>query len=407
MLQNKLGRFSRHIVKSDEGSAEKKGGSRYHKLAESLNGDLLEYSNGSFVRVTTDFEENYFHGKYMLPERDTLPEFRQRYFDNADERIVLDPEKFLFFDTETTGLGGSGTVAFLIGFGSLHGRGFQVRQYFLPDFPDEEAMLEAVRAEIKPDTILVSYNGRAFDIPILTDRMIIQRVERNLEYGGHVDLLHTARRMYRRRLKSCTLGNIEENILDYYRDDDIPGYLVPPIYFNWLATDDTEQLKGVVEHNLNDIVSLYFIMHHIASIHAEPAGKISDPDDILSLARIMERRREYEKLCMFLEDFNDISRSYDRYDILYLHSMAYKRCGNHRKAIALWDEVSGRRAVESFWSGIELAKYYEHRVKDFRRALEYTLQARSICPVGTSVKADIQKRIDRLKRKIYRHQTSK
>ncbi|MEW5925227.1 MAG: ribonuclease H-like domain-containing protein, partial [Candidatus Zixiibacteriota bacterium] len=291
MLRNKLGRYSQHIVNSPDNSTNTPSGSRYHKLAECLDGDLIERSNGTFVKITSTFDEDYFHGKFVIPQRDNLPTFRKKYFEKADEKVILDPERFLFFDTETTGLGGSGTVAFLIGFGSLKGNGFEVRQYFLPDFPDEEAMLEAAREEIRPDTILVSYNGRAFDIPIITDRMIIQRVERNLEYADHIDLLHTVRRLYRRRIKNCNLSNVEQRILDYYRTDDIPGYLVPSMYFNWLATDDTNQLDLIAEHNLNDIVSLYFIMSHIAAVHESPAERITDPDDVLSLARIMERRK--------------------------------------------------------------------------------------------------------------------
>jgi len=407
MLKDRLGKFSRHIVTPDENPDENFDLDRYQKLAASLKGEVAEFSNGSFIKVVSDFGDNYFHGKFMLPERGGLPPFKRLYFENGDDAVLLDPDRLLFFDTETTGLGGAGTVAFLIGFGSLKGGGFQVRQYFLPDFPDEEAMLEAVRAEIKPETILVSYNGRAFDIPILTDRMIIQRVERNLEVADHIDLLHTVRRMYRRRLKSCTLSNIEQNILDYYREDDIPGYLVPSIYFDWLATDNTAQLGGIVEHNLNDIISLYFIMNHIASIREEPSGKISEPDDILSLARILERRREHEDVCRMLEDFDDISHSYGRYDILFLQSLSYKKSGDYERAVALWQEISAGGVDESFWSSIELAKYYEHKAGDFQRALEYTLMARSVCPPRITVKSDVQKRVKRLNRKISRRQSSK
>jgi len=407
MLKNRLGNFSRHIVSSGDDTSGNQSDNRYHKLVSSLGGELLECSNGSFVKVISDFDENYFHGKFMIPERGSLPPFRRLYFENCDDTIRLDPDKLLFFDTETTGLGGAGTVAFLIGFGSLHKDGFQVRQYFLPDFPDEEAMLEAVREEIKPDTVLVSYNGRAFDMPILTDRMIIQRVERNLECGDHIDLLHSVRRLYRRRLKSCTLSNVEQNILDFHRIDDTPGYLVPPIYFDWLATDNTTQLEGVVEHNLYDIISLYFIMYHIAMVREEPAERITEPDDVLSLAKIFERRREHENVCRVLEDFDDISHSYDRYDILFLQSLAYKRSGDYEKAVALWKEISSRSVDESFNSAVELAKFYEHKAKDFTLALEFAHHAESILPPRPADKVDIQKRLRRLNRKIIRQSSSK
>jgi hypothetical protein len=293
-------------------------------------------------------------------------------------------------------------VPFLIGCGSVKKNSFQIRQYFLPDYSDEEAMLEAVREEIKEKTVIVSYNGKSFDLPILNDRLIIQRVERNLTFDDHIDLLHTARRMYRRRLKDCTLTNIEREILDFYRIDDIPGSMVPAMYFAWLNYDETENLKGVVEHNLYDIISLFFLMHHFSSIQTDPDEKISEPDDVLSLAKIIQSSREHENVYKILEKFENISESYNRNDIIYMQSMAYKRSGEFNKAALLWEKIAEDETLESFLSQIELAKYYEHRIKDFNKAIDYSLQARKICPPRTDYKNDLEKRISRLKRKSAR-----
>jgi uncharacterized protein YprB with RNaseH-like and TPR domain len=407
MLNDKLDRFSDQIGRKKKNSSKSKTPSRYEKIAGYLNGELLVDPTGSYVKITTDLDETYAHGLLMIDDLIPPAPLKRCYFDWSDDFSEYDPHKLLFFDMETTGLGGSGTVAFLIGFGSITGNGFQVRQYFLPDFPDEETMLEAVRAEIGQDTIIVSYNGKAFDLPILTDRMIIQRVERNLVFAEHIDLLNTVRRLYRRRLRDCTLGNVEEKILDFYRYDDIPGYLVPSIYFDWLNTDKTDQLEGVVEHNRNDIISLFFLIFQIAGIMENPSNNISEPDDILSMAKIFERRREHQNVYELLENFDDITRSHDRYDILTLQALSYKRSGCWAEAAAMWEKIISGRSEEAFSAYIELAKYNEHKIKDFKKALGLAREALKLCPPRPGFKDDLHKRINRLNGKILKSFKSK
>ncbi len=407
MLHNKLDRFSNQIAGNKNNTPMGDTLSRYDKIAACLDGERIADSVGTYIKITTDLNETYAHGRFMIDDMLPPTPLEKRYFDWSDATDKLDPRKLLFFDMETTGLGGAGAVAFLIGFGSITENGFQVRQYFLPDFPDEETMLEAVRAEIKPDTIIVSYNGKAFDLPILTDRLIIQRVERNLQYADHIDLLNCVRRLYRRRLRDCTLSNVEQKILDFYRCDDIPGYLVPSIYFDWLNTDKTEQLKGVVEHNRNDIISLFFIIYQIASVLENPSDKISEPDDILSLAKIFERRREHKNVYRLLENFDDITLAHERYDILYLQSLSYKRGGHLEKAAGLWENIIVGRSSEAFWAYIELAKYNEHKIKDFKKALRMAEAAQKVCPLRPCLRQDLQRRIDRLTGKLAKAAVSK
>jgi len=291
-------------------------------------------------------------------------------------------------------------VAFLIGLGSIIGDSFQVRQYFLPDYPDEAAMLEAVRGEINSETIFVSYNGRSFDMPILVDRLIINRVERNLEFAEHIDLLHSTRRLYRRRLGNCTLSNIERHILDFFRDDDVPGELVPAIYFDWLNNMGTELLGKVIEHNLYDIVSLYFLMHQIGQTQINPKEKLVEPDDIYSVARIYENRREFDKVRQTLNDFRPIIEADNRHDMMFMHSLACKRTERFDEAESIWKELIDSSNDKTYPALIELAKYYEHRTKNLKLALEYSKIARSICPSKESDQIAIGKRITRLHRKI-------
>jgi uncharacterized protein YprB with RNaseH-like and TPR domain len=404
MLQDKLGRLSSHPAAFKVPDADVENGDRYQKIARLLGGELCSRSNGSFVRVIRNLDSTYVHGRQTIGGRLDGGVPRNAHFTKANYEEVLPAENMLFFDMETTGLGGSGTVPFLIGFGSVIPDGFQVRQYFLPDYPDEEAMLEEVHTELTGNKIIVSYNGKAFDVPILTDRMIIHRVDRELRVGGHLDLLHPTRRLYRRRLRHCNLVNVEQNILGFLRRDDIPGELIPSIYFNWLSNSNPTLLKGVLEHNFNDIVSLFFVMYHIVAVNENPSGELTDPDDILSLARILEASGEHMRVCRMLEDLEDFWREDNRSDIFLLQSLSYKRSGSFDKAAAILERIATDGSPEEFQARIELAKYYEHRAKNPEKALLQTLRAQKICPARPYMQEKVRKRINRLNNKLSRLQ---
>jgi len=400
MLRDKLSRLSNRINRPEEKETSGSEYDRYEIASDCLNGKIRRQSEGTYIEIVSDFEPSYTHGDMTIRDLNSAAEFKPVNYNHWGEDLPIDREKLLFIDTETTGLGGSGTVAFLIGIGSVIGDNFQVRQYFLPDYPDEAAMLEAVREEITPETIIVSYNGRAFDMPIIQDRMILHRVERNLEYADHIDLLHSTRRLYKRRLQSCRLSNIERNVLSFFRFDDIPGALVPSIYFDWLNNMNTAQLPGVIEHNLHDIVSLYFLMHRINASMDSPEETIYDPDDVYSVARIYERRKEHERVYGILENFDSLISDSGRFDIVFMQSLSYKRSGRLDRAVSLWNEIADSNAPETFHALIELAKYYEHRLKDCSLALEAAEKAALICPSTKTAREDIRRRVKRLRKKL-------
>ncbi|MBN2227335.1 MAG: ribonuclease H-like domain-containing protein [candidate division Zixibacteria bacterium] len=398
MLRDKLNRLSGHIVGPESG-ADDEYRDRYHIAAECLRGEICARDEGTFVKIVTDFDPVYRHGEIALGDLDRTVPYRSGHFMSEMAETVYDPGNLLFFDMETTGLGGSGTVAFLIGFGSVTPEGFQVRQYFLPDYPDEAAMLETLRSEIDEKTIIVSYNGKTFDMPILRDRMIINRVERNLTFADHVDLLHSTRRLFRRRIGSCSLGNIEREVLGFHRVDDLPGELVPPVYFNWLATSDTELLNKVVEHNLYDIVSLYFLLHHLSVLMENPSVEMREADDMLSLVRVMEKRREHGAIPRLLEQCEPALWDERRFDVLMHLALAYKRTGQIDRAVLIWRKITATTASETFFARIELAKYFEHRRRDIASALAHTMAAEPICPSILSFETDLERRLRRLRKK--------
>jgi uncharacterized protein YprB with RNaseH-like and TPR domain len=399
MIRNKLDRFSAHIAGNKNSEESQKLPVRYKNAREALGGQLHTSPEGNFIKIITNFPQFHSHGNDTVGGVDSSL-MRYDHYVNGENKGPLHTNKLLFFDMETTGLsGGAGTVPFLIGFGMIKEDGFQVSQYFLPDYPDEAAMLEALRTEIEDDTVIVSYNGKAFDMPILLDRLALHRVSRSVEHREHIDLLHTTRRLYKRRLKDCSLGNVEREILGYYRYDDIPGYLVPAVYFNWLSTEEISDLKRVVKHNVDDIISLYFLLHHISEILSNPAGALLQPDDILSIAKMMERRGEYGEICNLLAGFGDIIRDYGRKDLLFLQAMSFKRTREFDKAVSIWHELAENDSIESFLSLVELAKFYEHRAGDFAIALGCAEKAKSCSPPSPFLRDELSKRISRLRRK--------
>ena len=173
-------------------------------------------------------------------------------------------ERFLCFDTETTGLaGGSGTRAFMIGAADWqHGR-LRVRQLYLTTMGGESAMLQQFVQWLAPDTVLVSYNGRSYDAPLLATRYRLARLVNPLLGKSHVDLLHPVRRVYRGRWENCRLATIERQVLKIVREDDLPGSQAPAAWRAYLRDGASTDLMRVLEHNRQDVVTLARLLEHM------------------------------------------------------------------------------------------------------------------------------------------------
>jgi uncharacterized protein YprB with RNaseH-like and TPR domain len=215
---------------------------------------------------------------------------RSHDFDGVDARTLL------FFDTETTGLaGGTGTYAFLVGLGFFEGQEFVVRQYFMRDYPEEQAMLEAIACDLSRFTTLVSFNGKSFDWPLLETRFRLSRMRPPLAGAPHLDLLHPARRIWRDRLGACNLQNLEVQILGVHRQGDVPSHLIPALYFDYLRTGDLSPLVDVIQHNKLDILSLVSLAGWMGQMVTQPLGATPDGellcgDDLYALGRLYESR---------------------------------------------------------------------------------------------------------------------
>ncbi len=286
-----------------------------------------------------------------------------------------DISKFIFLDTETTGLsGGTGTIPFMIGAARFIGDQFVLEQFFLRNPAEEKAQLAALSEFVDGGKAIVSYNGKSFDLPIINTRYILNRLSNPFDEMDHIDLLHITRRVWKRRLKQCNLGNIEKEILEFYRNnEDIPGYLVPEFYRNYILDGDASQIAGIFYHNEIDVVSLSALFTTLAAILEDPTSdKLSHAEDIYSIGRLMESL-DREVLAEQLYASEQFKLADNQELILSLLSRAriQKRNKNFAEALPLWRQAHELGSNEA---ALELAKYYEHYAKDYQKALELTDQ---------------------------------
>lgn len=267
-------------------------------------------------------------------------------------------DNLLFLDIETTGLSaGAGSITFLVGIGRGEGDKFTVTQYFLSDYPGEREFLEILKSVLSPDAVYVSYNGKCFDTQILRTRFIMNRLA--IHFERQIDLLFPVRRLWRSLIGSCSLSNVEEAVLNIQRDGDIPGALVPEYYFQFLKTGKIELMSKVFFHHLQDILTLSTLLKHMEKILREP---FDHNVDNLQLGKwlITLNRPEGAEL---------LEREFKRGDIkagAFLGAM-WKRAELWDKALKIWSRLWQDHADP--FGAIELAKYYEHKAKDFCKAL--------------------------------------
>jgi len=401
-LTDKLQRFGSQINSLRPATPKIKYPDRYQLLAETVGGELVAGSAGCYCLIRTLFPVGFKHGAFILGADVIEKSVPAAAFSPFEESFELPYSSMKFVDTETTGLGGSGAVAFLIGAGQVTNHGFEVSQYLIPDYSDEAAMLEDFHQNLSTGSTVVSFNGASFDLPVLQDRMIINRVARKLDYEYHLDLLHSARRLFKRRLQDCTLTNLERQLFSFYRTDDIPGYLVPSVYFEWLSAQGLTQMQKVLEHNRYDIVSLYFLTHLISNAYQSDGGSLEHSEDLHSLSRFYERRREnarIEKVYNRVQQFgNGISP-----DAALHFARNFKRSQNLQESVKIWESLITEKSSESFWACIELAKYYEHHRKDFKIALEYAGAAVQCDGLTDKLLLTLNKRVNRLTKKLKFH----
>ena len=317
-----------------------------------------------------------------------------------------DMKRPLFLDTETTGLsGGTGTVAFLVGLAWRDGDGLTFVQYFLCDFNQESALLWAVGQCVRDAGVLVSYNGRSFDWPLLQTRLVMRRADPAWPSPPHLDLLTLARRIFKPRLPDCALQTIEQAVLDLHRADDLPGTLIPGRYFGWLRNGDPRVLDPVFTHNRQDVLSMAVLLARFESVLRN--GDNLDPLDRFGRARFMEARgftpealREYRHLW---QASLPGTRFTARGAIGLRLARLLRRSGHWTEARAVLEEC-WRTQSYPYPAAIELAKLLEHQAKDLsaaRRVVSDALRLLAIAVVPNAQwRIDLERRLQRLDRRV-------
>jgi len=275
----------------------------------------------------------------------------------------------LFLDTETTGLaGGTGTMAFLIGLGWFEDGHFEVRQILARDFGEEKAALFYLKEIAGRKKFLVTFNGKAFDVNLLTTRFIMNRMQSDLAGLPHLDLLHPSRRILGHRLENCRLATLESDILGVQREGDIPGWEIPQRYFDWLRHRDPRLLSDIFEHNRLDVISMATLTAHLVEIlTAQSAAKYTHADDYLAAARLLLKRANAKGAQKILDIFQENTCSDFSLQSKKKLAQLYKRTGRMNEAAHLWQQMAACEPVE-FYAISELAKYLEHRERDYPRA---------------------------------------
>ncbi len=376
------------------------------KIENLLSGEFRQTRYGESFVVEQRFPLNIPHGRTSMRPA-VLPEILGVWA--KDARITeLPAEKFIFFDTETSGLsGGTGTYAFMVGAGRFEGDDFLLAQFFLRDPSEEPAMLEAMAEFFAPAEVLVSYNGKSFDAPLLQTRYKLHSIPVPFEGYAHLDLLHLARRLWRDRLASRTLQSIEAHILGVTRtSEEVPGYEIPYLYFDYLRDHDATQMKGVFYHNEIDILSLAALLNHAAAMLSDPFGKsVQHGLDVIAIAKLFEDLKRWDEAAKLYEHGLKVSLPEDDFGKAVKRlAVLQRRRGDVEEAVKWWQQAAKDGHI---YAHVELAKYYEHKVKNHSLAEQLTLGALRLVNEGQLPGYvrdhwvdELSHRLERIQRKI-------
>ena len=360
------------------------------RAARALGGAPAAPDSGCIV-IDRVWEPHDWHGRHAVRAFVATPTAPLGLFDPRVASAEGWARRIVFFDLETTGLsGGAGTLPFLAGCGWFEGEAFRVRQFFLSSPAGERAMLAALAQIFDEASLLVTYNGRTFDLPLMETRWAFHRTAAPTDDLPHFDMLPPARRLWgRRELKgsddetdaaepvSCSLSALERSVLGFHRMGDVPGFEIPARYFHFLRTGDGAVVTGVLDHNRHDLLSLAGVMARALQLAEDGPDGCRDEAERLALGRVYERAGDRARA---MASFDMAARGLDR-DVRR-HALArlatlFARDDRHDEAAAAWRGVLDlarpraslsaldRRAVEA------LAIHHEHRARDLSSARQF------------------------------------
>lgn len=346
-------------------------------IHELMHGEIVTTAHGEHFETERVWERHRRHGSVGIADLALLPEdLLDPLTGGAIARAH--PTKWAFLDTETTGLaGGTGTYAFLIGVGSIDASGFRLRQFFMRDYGEEASLLSRLAEYLEPFDVLVTYNGKAYDQPLLETRFRMARSRHPFDRMAHLDLLFGARRLWKLRLESCRLVDLENRILGVEREGDLPGELIPYVYFEFLRSQRAFKLVPIFHHNAIDILSLACLTAIVPFAFRSPDdADLLHGADWIGLARwLAQAGREEEALRLLRRavamGLPDQLLFRTLWDIAGLE----RRAGRADAALGVVTELAASRNPYRVRALEALAKHYEHRERNYAMALEMTRTA--------------------------------
>lgn len=368
-------------------------------------GSFLPTLRGEVFAAEQTYPLDYTYG--ATPLLSDSPRSHMAQWANDPQISALSLSKFAFLDTETSGLsGGTGTYAFLVGVAHFIEDQFVLKQFFMRDPAEEPALLEGLADFLAPCEALVTFNGKAFDAPLLATRYRLHQIPNPYKGYSHLDLLPLARRLWRDRLESRALKYLEEHVLGVTRSsEEVPGYEIPWLYFDFLRTGDARPLAGVFYHNAMDVVAMAALLAHMNEMMQNPFdGRVQHGLDFIALGKLFEDLGHWAEAARLFErglesglDEGDFGVAVRRLSILQ------KKRGDLGEAVRLWESAAAQGHLYAF---IELAKHYEHKERHLKSALKWTRAAlkqaaKSNLPAYARKFwiTEIEHRLERLKRK--------
>jgi uncharacterized protein YprB with RNaseH-like and TPR domain len=401
------------------------GGQLASSAAATLGGEIVETECGPCVRVVRTYGSHHRHG--ILRIGDCLDDLESG--EAALHLLTGGPEPLPpagradalpFVDIETTGLsGGAGTYAFLVGCARLRDGALLVEQFLMAGHAVERALLSLLGPAIGASGALVTYNGKSFDVPVLETRFLFHRQRAPFAGRPHIDMLHTARRLWRGARgvvaapgvqdEGCALTAMEQALFAFRRHGDVPGFEIPARFFAFLRSADARPLAPVFEHNRLDLVSLAALTARAVRLLREAPDGVDDARECYGVGKLLEARGEgeraeawYERAVALGERSWHAADARVRVQALRALALRCRRQGRYGEAAAHWEAIVAIRACPSAMmrEALEaLAVHHEHRSRDLERARRYAEHSRTLSPAQAHGAA-VEHRLARLRRKL-------
>jgi uncharacterized protein YprB with RNaseH-like and TPR domain len=364
-----------------------------------LGGEVLETDAGAVLAIRHDVSLTETYGPQRLGEVTAIAPSALGILAPAVGDAV-DPQGLVFLDTETTGLaGGTGTYAFLVGVARIDGDRLRITQLFMRDLDEEPALIAALTPLLAGASGIVSFNGSGFDVPLLETRFVLQR-RRWPATLPHVDLMRAARRVWGAWLDDCRLATLERRVLRIVRERDVPGYVIPSLYFQFLRRRMAAPLRDVIAHNRHDVLALVGLLGWLGRA-LDGAADLS-AEEQAGLGRLWEPI-DVERACACYEAALGAGLDGDGAQAVRLRLARWeKRRARWVAARALWETATAAPVFDPRpWE--ELAKFHEHRARDLSTARAVVVRAldlASTAGAAARVMESFAHRLARLERRL-------